>query len=171
MRAQASQMGRVHRVVKCGQGIHVPANVVLVQPLEIINQSISFSHIQHNSNHKKVGKNISFPRFREGTRAKWQVQSTSHRYNQSCFFLEITLSHDPTIVAISQRPHQRVKSESKLSCSFERQRSSRQSLKERNERQSTTFPFDSQTSFQLRLRTARQLVVPVVILCILTTIV
>ena len=37
-------------------------------------------------------------------------------------------------VTISQRPHQRVKSESSLSCSFERRRSSRRSLKERASR-------------------------------------
>ena len=51
-----------------------------------------------------------------------------------------------TIVTICQRSHQRVKSESSLSDSFERQRSSRQSLKDRRrlkerERQGTILSY------------------------------
>ena len=50
---------------------------------------------------------------------------------------------NPTIVAISQRPLKRIKSESMLSGSFERQRFSRRSLKERAGSQRPLFRQDT----------------------------
>ena len=56
------------------------------------------------------------------------------------FLGDYPITKPSTFVAICQRTLQRVKSESLLSDSSERQRSSRLSLKERNERQDTIFP-------------------------------
>lgn len=64
----------------------------------------------------------------KGARGIWAkpLRPMPSEYHRN--LLEIPITN--RIVAISQRPHQRAKSESVLSNSFERQRSSRRSLKE-----------------------------------------
>jgi hypothetical protein len=65
-------MGGVYRIVCSSHDIQELTNAVLGLLLEIINQSVRFSHIQHNSNHKQKQKNGLSP-FAKGIRVKGQV--------------------------------------------------------------------------------------------------
>ena len=121
-------MIRIDSVVHC-HSVHVFPDSSLGLFPKIVNQSVLIHHNQTSITlkHNYIIK-VYAPACR-GARVIGQSTEMPCPYYHRVFLIDFSITKQ-TIVAICQRPLKRVKSESFLSSSFERPRSSRQSLKE-----------------------------------------